>query len=221
MHGWSRLELPGGHSTVNAKTPVLLVFLKYPVAGSVKTRLASSIGEREAAEHYGRWITSVLEKLQSLRRSIRIVGCFDGAAQSAFLPWDELVDDWWPQPEGDLGRRLELAFAAAGNSEGRVAAIGTDCLDLDADLVRAAFEMLAERDVVFGPATDGGYYLVGTSRPIPGFFAEIPWSTANTLAAHLERCRQHGYRVGLLPKRSDIDTWEDLLQHRLGAQQSS
>jgi rSAM/selenodomain-associated transferase 1 len=192
--------------------PTLLVFLKYPTPGKVKTRLAEHCGAQRAAELYREWIGTVFEKVQPFRRRGRIVGYFEGAAPKDFAPWHPLADDWRPQPEGDLGERLRIGFEWA-HSDGSVAAIGTDCLDLDADLLQAAFELLKHKNAVFGPALDGGYYLVGTARLLSGFFDGIPWSSSQTLHAHLTLCREKGWSVGLLRPRRDIDTWEDWLQH--------
>jgi rSAM/selenodomain-associated transferase 1 len=199
-----------------ARTAILLVFLKYPRAGAVKTRLAASIGPRRAAALYRGWITLVLTRLQPLRERVRMVGYFDGAACEAFAPWLALADEWWAQPEGDLGERLRAGFAAAHAAGGPVVAVGTDCLELDASLVLAALDALEGHDAVFGPALDGGYYLVGTARELPGFFRDIPWSSPSTLSAHLSRCAANGWSVGLLPARGDIDTADDWREHRRG-----
>jgi glycosyltransferase A (GT-A) superfamily protein (DUF2064 family) len=81
---------------------------------------------------------------------------------------------------------------------------------MDAALVSEAFALLDHHDAVFGPAADGGYYLVGTARHLPGFFAGVRWSSAHTLHDHLTRCREHGWSAALLPLcLHDIDTWED------------
>jgi glycosyltransferase A (GT-A) superfamily protein (DUF2064 family) len=131
------------------------------------------------------------------------------------------VDEWWPQPAGGLGDQLQSGFEMWQARSGPIAAIGTDCLDLDSSLVQTAFEMLREADVVFGPAVDGGYYLVGTARYLPRFFECIPWSTSDTLAVHLSLCRQHEWSVRLLPTRRDIDTWEDWLAFDQRKQENS
>jgi len=199
-----------------ARTAMLLVFLKYPRAGAVKTRLAESIGARRAAALYRGWVTLVLSRLQPLRGRVRIVAYFDGAAREEFAPWHPLADEWWGQPEGDLGERLRAGFAAAHAAGGKVAAVGTDCLELDAPLVVAALDVLEGHDVVFGPALDGGYYLVGTAREFPGFFRDIPWSSPSTLSVHLTRCAENGWSVGLLPARRDIDTVDDWREHLSG-----
>lgn len=193
--------------------PTLLVFMKYPFAGRVKTRLAASIGAERAAALYHQWIGLVFTRLQPLRDRVRIVACYDGAQRQAFAPWSSLADEWWPQSAGDLGRRLHDAFEMAHTRGGPVVAIGTDCLELDAPALQTGLDLLTGKDVVFGPATDGGYYLVGTAKLLPGFFQGIPWSSPETLAAHLSLCRDRGWSVGLLPVRRDIDTWEDWLFH--------
>lgn len=192
----------------------LLVFLKYPAAGQVKTRLAESIGAERAASLYRKWIGLVLQNVQATRNTTRLVACYDGAPLDAFETWHALADDWWPQPEGGLGDRLEAAFQHWQSKQDPVVAIGTDCIDVDASCIEAAFARLHENDVVFGPAADGGYYLVGLARYLPEFFRNIPWSTPQTLAVHQESCRQHRWSHGLLPLLRDIDTAEDWFEHQ-------
>ena len=201
-----------------AGVPILLVFLKYPAPGTVKTRLAATIGPVRAADMYRGWIGQVLKRLQPIRDHSRLIACFDGAPGEAFAPWSALADDWWPQSAGDLGDRLRAGFAQAHAFGAPVAAVGTDCLELESSLVRTAYEMLRHKDAVFGRAEDGGYYLVGTARELPGFFDGLPWSSPDTLAAHLDRCEACGWTVGLLPALRDIDTWDDWQRyHREGS----
>jgi rSAM/selenodomain-associated transferase 1 len=187
----------------------VLVFLKNPEPGRVKTRLAATVGLERAAELYRDWVGVVLRQLQPVRRGARVIGFFDGGPAARFVEWSHLADDWWPQPGGDLGERLEAGFQAAHRAGGRVVAVGTDCLEMDAALLLEAFAVLSDHDAVFGPAADGGYYLVGACRPLPGFFAGVRWSSEHTLADHLDRCRERGWSAALLPPRHDIDTWED------------
>lgn len=191
----------------------LLVFLKYPGAGAVKTRLAETIGHQRAAELYRQWIGVVFDRVQPLRSATRVVACYDGAPRDAFAEWHVSADDWWPQPAGDLGDRLDAAFARWQAGGEPAAAIGTDCPDVGAGHVESAFEILQDRDVVFGPAEDGGYYLVGLARYLPNFFHDIPWSTPDTLAAHQAVCRQNDWTFGLLPPLTDIDTLADWQQY--------
>jgi rSAM/selenodomain-associated transferase 1 len=187
----------------------LLVFLKYPAPGKVKTRLAESLGPARAAELYREWIGAVLSQVQPVRDSARLVACFDGAAEPEFAPWHGLADAWWPQAAGDLGDRLTAAFETWQLAPHSAVAIGTDCLDLEAAHVESAFARLESHDVVFGPATDGGYYLVGLARRLPDFFRDVPWSSVTTLAVHQAICTRNGWSCDVLSPLCDIDTGED------------
>jgi rSAM/selenodomain-associated transferase 1 len=192
----------------------VLVFLKYPEPGRVKTRLAATVGPDRAASLYREMIDTVFALLQPIRPRARVIGYFDGAPESAFAEWHMLADAWWAQPAGDLGTRLDVGFRTGATEGGPVLAVGTDCLDIEATLLDEALDVLVTRDAVFGPAHDGGYYLVGTSRYIDGFFADVPWSSDNTLAEHLNLCCRRGLSFGLLPPLHDIDTHDDWLAHR-------
>src|SRR5258708_5476984 len=89
----------------------ILVFMKFPEPGKVKTRLAAGLGIESAAALYREWIGRVLSGLQPLRCSARIVGFATGAPLHRFGEWDHQVDAWLPQPDGDLGKRLQDGFA--------------------------------------------------------------------------------------------------------------
>jgi uncharacterized protein len=187
----------------------VLVFLKFPEAGRVKTRLARALGQERAAALYRQWIGIVLGGLQHLRSAARLVGYFDGAPHKAFHEWHRLADDWWPQPTGDLGARLAAGFERALDLGGPVLAVGTDCVEMEAVLLLQAFEHLSRHDVVFGPTADGGYYLIGLSAVRPDLFRSVRWSSPATLDDHLRCCREKGWSVSLLPMRHDIDTEND------------
>ncbi|HEY7309218.1 MAG TPA: TIGR04282 family arsenosugar biosynthesis glycosyltransferase [Gemmataceae bacterium] len=191
----------------------ILVFAKYPEPGRVKTRLEAVAGREQAATLYRCWIGEVFSALQPLRGLAHLVCCFDGAPRASFAEWEHFVDDWWPQSPGDLGERLAAGFQLVLAGGGTGVAIGTDCLELDAALVGQAFDLLEDRDVVFGPTPDGGYYLVGMSADRRGVFASVRWSCPETLEDHLARCREQGWSYGLLSARHDIDTWEDWLAY--------
>ncbi len=198
----------------------ILVFLKNPEPGRVKTRLAAAIGPERAAQLYREWVGLVLDRLKPLREQATLIGFFDGGPVDVFRDWQHQVDEWLPQPGGGLGERLALGFEAAHRRGGPVLAVGTDCLELDAGLLSEAFAVLQDRDAVFGPAADGGYYLVGTARHLPEFFTGIRWSSEHTLADHQAHCRDCGWSSALLPLRHDLDTWDDWQAYlqRSGAQ---
>jgi len=117
-----------------------------------------------------------------------------------------------PQPDGDLGQKLRQAFVRAfGEGRQRVVSVGTDCPDLSVDLLREAFDHLKkDKTVVVGPATDGGYYLIGLSERCDALFQDIDWSTSKVLSQALQRAKDAGFKVHKLPTLSDIDTPSDL-----------
>jgi uncharacterized protein len=194
--------------------PILLVFVKYPEPGKVKTRLAAEVGAEAAASMYREWVGIVLRAVQPVRPGVRVVGYFDGAAAGDFAEWGEYIDLWLEQPGGPLGFRLAVAFDWGHDRGHLVLAIGTDCLDLNAGHITSAVDLLRDHDAVFGPAEDGGYYLVGTRRRIPGLFECVRWSSPDTLGDQLARAHHLGCQYVLLPTLADIDTAADWRAYR-------
>ena len=190
-------------------SPLLLIFLKYPEPGKVKTRLAEELGADVAASLYRDWIGTVLRNVQPVRERVQVVGYFDGAMADQFSDWDRSVDEWRQQPPGDLGTRLIAGFEWAHLRGGPVVAIGTDCLDLTAGHIESALANLREFDAVFGSTTDGGYYLVATRTHTAGLFDGVRWSSPHTLADQLARCGALGLRPLIMDELADIDTAAD------------
>ncbi|MFP6875151.1 MAG: TIGR04282 family arsenosugar biosynthesis glycosyltransferase, partial [Verrucomicrobiales bacterium] len=211
---------------------LLLIFVKWPEPGTVKTRLAQSVGNQEAAEIYRILVRRVLKLLTPLMANR--ADCSDYEAVTTWLLFappsrEQEATEWlqgeafsagWhsgritvkPQACGDLGNRLRVAFGqgfAAGFE--RVAAIGTDCVELDAGLLRESWRQLSGNcDLVFGPATDGGYYLVAMNCPEARVvFDDIPWSSGLTLTRSLEVAGRSGFNATLLEQLGDVDTIDD------------
>jgi rSAM/selenodomain-associated transferase 1 len=116
-----------------------------------------------------------------------------------------------PLPSGDLGERMLYAFREVFSSGYKKAAlVGVDIPDLSPRIVTKAFGLLSEHDVVFGPARDGGYYLVGIKEPLQELFTDIPWSSETTLDISVQRARHAGRSVSFTETLSDIDTIEDV-----------
>jgi rSAM/selenodomain-associated transferase 1 len=193
----------------------IVLFLKHPEPGRVKTRLAATVGSARATEIYREMVQQVCSGLP--KDAVPIVMFDPPEQETAMRDWlspmlraDAL---FIPQGPGDLGARIahgfETAFAAGFS---RVAAIGSDCIDVTPAIYAEAFSKLDEFDVVFGPAWDGGYYLVALSRPIPAIFRNVRWSSERTLADSLCRASELGITACLLEKRHDIDTEEDWLR---------
>ncbi len=192
---------------------ILLVFLRYPEPGKVKTRLIPALGEVGAAETYRRLTERVVRTVVAVDRPgllpIAYVEPLERVGDVRSWLGEEL--DTLGQPTGDLGERLSYGFSwAFDRGADRVAAIGTDCIELTSEGIEEAFERLRHSDGVVGPACDGGYYLIGLSRPLPEVFHDIPWSSDRTASVTLERFEKAGASVDRLEPLRDIDTWEDL-----------
>lgn len=190
--------------------PLVILFLKAPVPGRVKTRLAAEVGEKEAADVYRRLVENQLRNLPAGWR-VRVAYDPPGALKD-FHDWLGTGLDYRPQAEGDLGERLAAAVKQAF-SEGAetVFCVGGDCPNLGPGLCIEARTLLVEgNDLVFVPAEDGGYVLAGLRVPCPEIFEDIPWSTPDTLSASIDHAKAAGRRMALLPTLFDIDTRADL-----------
>ena len=171
----------------------LLVFVKRPRAGEVKTRLGRDLGPEDAAELYRAMAEQVLAATApapgGYAREVWFAPA--GAARdiAAWLPGETRR----AQAGGDLGRRMDGAFASAfARGATRAVLIGTDAPALDRDRVERALDALRDHDLVLGPATDGGYYLIGLGASRPGLFRGVAWSTPAVLQATLERAARAG-----------------------------
>lgn len=184
------------------------MFAKHPADGRVKTRLAGTLGQEAARRIYEGLVADTAEMLCGFPGEV--VWWVDGGDERI----RELAGDieTRPQPPGDLGQRLSHAFGesfAAGG--GPVAAIGTDCPDLDAAVLESLFQAIEEgADAALIPATDGGYAAIALARPFPPAFRNIAWSSPDTLKNTLERLRAGGLQVKKMPALSDIDDAADL-----------
>lgn len=191
---------------------VLGIFVKQPVAGQVKTRLAEHIGAEQAAALYAAFIADVTDRFRSCGAR-RVLGYApDTASAAAYFRSVSRGDyELWPQPSGPLGERMAAYFEwAFGSAAERVVLLGSDSPTLPRQIVEQAFGMLDERDYVLGPATDGGYYLIGLRvRPRP-IFDGIVWSSGTVLEQTLTRIAASGGRLGVLPPWYDVDTPDDL-----------
>jgi rSAM/selenodomain-associated transferase 1 len=192
-------------------TDRLLVFVKAPRPGAVKTRLAAVLGDDGAAGLY-----RVLAD-EEIRRTAPRAGEYDRTF--VFTPEDARVEigRWLPgerlepQQGTDLGERMSRAFASAFEAGARrVAIIGTDVPAAGREHVMEALRSLDGHDVVLGPTHDGGYYLIALDHPRPALFQSIPWSTPSVLPATAERAGVLGLSVRMLDPLRDIDTVDDV-----------
>jgi len=186
----------------------LIVFVRAPRLGEVKTRLAEAIGKEAALSAYRVLVDQLLENLECLQNvELRFT---PDAGRAELVPW--LRPGWalMPQGEGDLGERLGRAFQESfAEDNQQVVIIGSDCPDVSVTDIESAWRELLTHDVVLGPASDGGYWLIGLRRPEPSLFENVPWSTASVLETTLNRVRNAGLTFHCLRELTDIDTAED------------
>jgi uncharacterized protein len=190
---------------------LIMVFVRNPELGRVKTRLAKTIGDQAALEIY-----EILSK-----HTAKIISEIDS---DKLIFYSEKIqdNDIWTvinckkqiQTKGDLGEKMLDAFQY-GFSLGykKIIIIGSDLYSLRPKHIESAFEQLENYDVVIGPALDGGYYLLGLNSVIPEIFKQKQWSTSSILKDTLSDLKK--FNVNLLEPLNDIDTYEDLKKEPL------
>jgi rSAM/selenodomain-associated transferase 1 len=199
---------------------IILLFIKAPLKGRIKSRLAAAIGNDAALELYQRFVLDAIDTVGALAIPLRI--CFyPPDAGTTIRTWLGNEQACVPQQGNDLGERMEQAFEQVFQ-EGyeRAVLIGSDIPELSTSIIDEAFTSLNGHDAVVGPAADGGYYLIGFTAKtfLPTVFHDIVWSTSTVCDETLGKFKQSGQRVHLLPKLHDVDTKDDLgiffTQHR-------
>jgi len=196
------------------------VFVKVPEPGRVKTRLTPPLSSEEACRLYTAFITDLFGRLSRIKKLSGTVFYHgdDSVTLTSFIPKSYTTS---PQRGGNLGERLASAFDELLAGEGETAVIiGSDSPDLPVQYIKRAFLKLKHKDVVLGPAADGGYYLVGLRKPAPAIFEDIEWGGPVVLSRTIDRIQSQGLTLSLLPLWYDVDTpaslrlLRDLIQAR-------
>jgi len=191
----------------------LILFTRYPIAGKAKTRLIPALGAEGAAALQRQLTELTLCRAMALAvaRGVSIEVRYEGGTESLMRDWLGPKPRYTPQGEGDLGQRLARAAQSAFDDDAEsVVIIGADCPRLDERILHQAFDTLRKIEVVFGPAKDGGYYLVGLRRPMPALFQGIAWSTSSVLADSIATAHSNGCESILLNTLPDVDEPPDL-----------
>ena len=192
------------------KKQLLLIFVKNPALGKVKTRLAATIGNENALAIYHQLVAHTNHVITPLSVEKHVYYSeFKGENDL----WDQFTKEI--QTGQSLGDRLENAFSK-GYSLGfeQIIVIGSDCLEIQTHHIEEAFRQLTTHDVVIGPANDGGYYLLGTRKYLPELFKEKSWSTNTLLQETQKTITQLNLTMHLLEPLSDIDDIHDLKKHK-------
>lgn len=222
----------------------LIVFLKEPIPGKVKTRLGATVGHEEATLRYKAMVEVLLQQLEGLTNThVRFCYAPDDAGDAVtfwllpllrgdvikrskdflFTPKKNaqpFTIDFVAQGDGDLGDRLERAtLQAFADGAEKVAVIGTDCVDCGSRWINMAFLQTRTDNCVLGPSLDGGYYLLATAKPAPELFQNIPWSAENTLSSTIQAAEKLGLGTIQLPELNDIDdepSWDAAIESAIG-----
>jgi len=194
----------------------LIIFTKNPEAGKVKTRLAATLGDKEALAIYRQLLSHTISATEYLPVD-KFVFYSNHIGQEDF--WDSKHYYKEVQQGFDLGERMKNAFAATfQKGYDKTVIIGTDCPDLNAGIIMNAFAYLNSHDVVIGPAEDGGYYLLGMKQLHSQLFEKITWSTSIVLDETVRKCAVLRLGYYLLPVLKDIDEEKDLQTFNLQRQ---
>ena len=188
---------------------IVVVFARAPRLGAVKRRLARDIGDRAALRFHLATLTRLVQALAADRRFTTVLAVTPDHTRFRLPTTVEHL----PQGKGDLGIRMHRAFQRFRRN--RVVLVGCDIPDAGPQDAQKAFRALGSAQAAFGPAVDGGYWLVALSPRRPARpFASVRWSTEHALADTLANFR--GRRVAILRTLRDVDTADDWHRHRAG-----
>lgn len=187
----------------------LIIFIKNPILGKVKTRIAATEGAKTALAIY----KDLLGKCRA--ETLKV----DAARYLYYSDTIDFSDEWnsenfekhLQEQSPNLGTRMKKAFEkhfSKGNAKTII--IGSDCYELSSEIIETAFDSLNKYDIVIGPANDGGYYLLGMSNFFPDLFDGISWSTNTVLAESLKIANDKNLTVKLLEELIDLDTIDDV-----------
>ncbi len=184
----------------------IAVFARRPEPGRVKTRLSPALPAELACQLYAAMLEDTFETVRHAQ------------ADSRTVFWADVPDEdrspagffWHAQKGAELGARLADAFDTVLVEGAHAVAVGSDCPGLSAAILERALAALDRADLVLGPATDGGYWLIGLRRPAPSLFKDMEWSTDSVFSQTLARAAEAGLSVETLPLLDDLDTPADL-----------
>ncbi|MCM4161462.1 glycosyltransferase [Antarcticibacterium flavum] len=189
---------------------LLIIFIRNLQPGRVKTRLAADVGHEAAMDIY----KFLLQHTHGITKDLpydKVVYYSENLQQNDI--WEEEAFQKKVQRGKDLGDRMQQAFQEAFSSGyEQVVIVGSDIYELSSEEIKQAFSSLKENDYVLGPAKDGGYYLLGMTKPTLKVFKNKFWSTSSVLEDTLTDLKNE--QVFLLKELNDVDTFEDIKEHR-------
>ena len=188
------------------------MFAKYWQSGTVKTRLASTIGSEATERIYRLFVETLIRRFHGVG-DCRVLAYWPPERRTEF---EKLAGSDWrleTQVVGDLGKRMQHYFAKSfASGAHRTVLIGSDSPTLPDRLLNEAFERLLNYPVVLGPSMDGGYYLVGAAGRVPPIFDGVEWSTRSVWKQTVSHLQTFGWRYAVLPQWYDVDQHDDLVR---------
>ena len=189
---------------------LLIIFTRNPEPGKVKTRLAKDVGDITAFKIYNFLLEHTVSVTRNLAVSKEVY--YSGAIPQNDIWEKEIFTKKLQQGEG-LGKRMKDAFEEGfKNGYKNIIIIGSDLYDLQREDLEKAFQLLQDKDAVIGPATDGGYYLLGMNQLFPEVFEDKEWGTSSVLEDTLKDLK--GKNIALLEARNDVDYYSDIKDHK-------
>ena len=186
----------------------IIIFVRNPELGKVKTRLANEVGDEQALQVYKELLQHT-HKITSDLDCAKFVYYADSIAENDL--WESSLFGKKVQEGESLGDRMMLAFFELfQQGYSKIVIIGSDCPELTGFIIEDAFDKLDSSDVVIGPSSDGGYYLLGLTQLVPELFKNKQWSTNTVLADTIQDTVSLRKSCSFLTELSDIDTAEDL-----------
>lgn len=186
---------------------LLLIFIKNPHEGKVKTRLGASIGHPAAVKVYKKLLAKTREAALAVACDRHL---YYGDYINTEDEWKSKNFEKFLQVQGNLGDRMRQAFKHGFESGyKKVMIIGSDCPEMNAGVIKDAFEALENKDVAIGPALDGGYYMLGM-RAYVELFESMVWSTETVFNDTKAKLKKQNASLAIMPSMSDLDTIEDL-----------
>ena len=202
-------EYERGNGRLNRRS--LLMMVRYPEPGKVKSRLAAAVGDKAAAEIYSRCAETLFAAAGDLPDAIdKRFYCADTGDMERIAGWAGGKFQPEAQTGGGLGQRLDNGFVQAfGRGAGKIVITASDVPGISSAILDQAFRALDRHDAVIGPSPDGGYYLIGLRKRAPRLFRNLAWSTGAVLEQTLLAAEKSDLSVHLLPPLQDIDTAQD------------
>ena len=190
---------------------LLIVFVKNAILGTAKTRLARTIGNEAAFEVY-KHLMQITEQATLGVKDCDVHIYF--SSEKDPTRWNNFQQ--YVQEGADLGERMSGAFKT-GFEQGyqQIVGVGSDLPDLTSNIIQKGLTELNSHEAVFGPAEDGGYYLIGMRSMLDCIFENKPWSTETLLDVTLDELKSKGHSVGKIETLNDVDTEEDLMKSSL------